>query len=72
MGTYRQQMLEYTAEGGTLAEEVFSSVRNTHAFGTQRKLADMYDVYNVRTLKLGLKSAIILAGGLSVMFFWCE
>jgi ATP-binding cassette subfamily B (MDR/TAP) protein 1 len=70
MGAYRRQMLEHTADGGTLAEEVISSMRNTHAFGTQRKLEDMYDVYNVHTMKLGIKSAAILSLGLSVMFFW--
>lgn len=46
MSEYRRLMLIQTAEGGTLAEEVISSVRNTHAFGTQKKLTDMYDVSN--------------------------
>lgn len=48
MSEYRRLMLEQTAEGGTLVEEVVSSVRNAHAFGTQRKLAGMYDVGNVK------------------------
>lgn len=49
ISAYKVQMLEKTAEGGTLAEEVFSSVRNTHAFGTQKKLTAMYDVKNSET-----------------------
>jgi ATP-binding cassette subfamily B (MDR/TAP) protein 1 len=69
MGGYRRQMLEHTAEGGTLAEEVISSIRNAHAFGTQNKLGAMYDVFNVRTMNLGIKSGVVLACGLSIMFF---
>lgn len=39
-------MLGHTAEGATLVEEVVSSIRTTHAFGTQKKLAQLYDVPN--------------------------
>lgn len=55
MSEYRRDMLEKTAEGGTLAEEVISSVRNTHAFGTQKKLTAMYDVNNE---KVGICEAL--------------
>lgn len=48
LARYKNDMLDQTGKGATLAEEVISSVRNTHAFGTQKKLADLYDVYNVR------------------------
>jgi ATP-binding cassette subfamily B (MDR/TAP) protein 1 len=70
MGRYQREMLEYTGEGGTLAEEVISSVRNAHAFGTQHKLEELYDVLNVCTMKLGVKSGLLLAYGVSLMFFW--
>jgi ATP-binding cassette subfamily B (MDR/TAP) protein 1 len=70
MGRYQRKMLEYTAENGTLAEEVISSVRNAHAFGTQHKLKKLYDVLNVRTMKLGVKSGILLASFFSVISFW--
>ncbi|KAM0787890.1 hypothetical protein ACM66B_003940 [Microbotryomycetes sp. NB124-2] len=66
---YKQQMLEETAKGSTLAEEVISSVRNAHAFGTQGKLAAMYDEPNVRALNIGLRSAFANALGLAVFFF---
>lgn len=33
------------AKGGSVAEEVISSVRNATAFNTQAKLARQYDVY---------------------------
>lgn len=49
----RAEMLQLSAEGGTLAEEVISSVRNTHAFGTQKRLANMYDIKNQMTEVLG-------------------
>lgn len=49
ISAYKQQMLEETAHGSTLAEEVISSVRNSHAFGTQHKLTAMYDIPNLLT-----------------------
>lgn len=49
MSAYRREMLERTAEGGTLAEEVISSIRNAHAFGTQKKLGALYAKKNDQT-----------------------
>jgi ATP-binding cassette subfamily B (MDR/TAP) protein 1 len=46
---YKQQQLEETANGATLAEEVIASVRSAHAFGNQKRLADMYNEANERT-----------------------
>ncbi|KAM0748317.1 P-loop containing nucleoside triphosphate hydrolase protein [Meredithblackwellia eburnea MCA 4105] len=66
---FKTLMLEKTAEGGTLAEEVFSSVRNTHAFGTQAKLTEMYDIKNRETLEIGIRSAIANAVGMVFFFF---
>lgn len=56
--------LESGAQGATLCEETFASVRNAHAFGTQAKLTSLYDVYNAAVLKVGLKSAWVQGGGL--------
>ena len=39
------------AAGGTVAEEVLSSIRNATAFGTQDKLAEMYDVHLKKSQK---------------------
>ncbi|KAL8277932.1 hypothetical protein RQP46_009751 [Phenoliferia psychrophenolica] len=69
ISAFKTQMLEKTAEGGSLAEEVFSSVRNAHAFGTQKKLTAMYDLKNSETLTIGVKSAIANASGMVVFFF---
>jgi ATP-binding cassette subfamily B (MDR/TAP) protein 1 len=46
---YKQEQLEATGKGATLAEEVISSVRSAHAFGNQERLADMYDEKNQET-----------------------
>ncbi|KAI5480306.1 ATP-binding cassette, subfamily B (MDR/TAP), member 1 [Pseudohyphozyma bogoriensis] len=67
MSGYRRQMLEATAEGGTLAEEVISSVRNAHAFGTQKKLTAMYGIKNDITVKLGMTSSIFNGAGMSLI-----
>ncbi|GAA6027193.1 hypothetical protein JCM8097_002472 [Rhodosporidiobolus ruineniae] len=66
---YKQAQLEATGKGATLAEEVISSVRSAHAFGTQNRLAEMYDVRNKETLDLGVKSARFNGYGLGVFFF---
>lgn len=47
MAKFKEQSLKETAEGATLVEEVVSSVRNTHAFGTQGRLVALYDIRNL-------------------------
>ncbi|ORY92878.1 P-loop containing nucleoside triphosphate hydrolase protein [Leucosporidium creatinivorum] len=69
MARYKARMLEETATGASLAEEVISSIRNAHAFGTQRKLVALYDVSNLKELALGLKSARAMGFGMAVFFF---
>ncbi|CEQ39138.1 SPOSA6832_00638 [Sporobolomyces salmonicolor] len=66
---YKTRQLAATARGATLAEEVISSVRSAHAFGTQNKLADLYDEANQETENLGQKSARFNGLGLGVFFF---
>ncbi|KAL9128673.1 MAG: hypothetical protein Q9217_002701 [Psora testacea] len=64
---YNKQSLESYALGGSVAEEVISSIRNATAFGTQDKLARQYDEHLKVAEKWGLKLKIVLAimiGGL--------
>jgi ATP-binding cassette, subfamily B (MDR/TAP), member 1 len=67
MGTVSRFIVKFSkgsidayAQGGSLADEVFSSVRNAVAFGTQDRLARQYDTHLVRAEFSGfkLKSAI--------------
>ncbi|GAA5912585.1 hypothetical protein JCM5296_000742 [Sporobolomyces johnsonii] len=69
VSAYKTRQLAATARGATLAEEVISSVRSAHAFGTQNKLADLYDEANQETEHLGQKSARFNGLGLGVFFF---
>ncbi|KAI1819258.1 ABC transporter [Xylaria intraflava] len=46
---YTKQNIHAHAIGGSIAEEVLSSIRNTVAFGTENRLAEKYDEY----LKVG-------------------
>jgi ATP-binding cassette subfamily B (MDR/TAP) protein 1 len=57
---YSKQNVSAYAEGGSVAEEVISSVRNAVAFGTQDRLAKQYDVHLARAEFFGfkLKSAL--------------
>ena len=58
---YNKQSLESYALGGTVAEEVISSIRNAVAFGTQDKLAKQYEAHLKEAEKWGLKLKIALA-----------
>jgi ATP-binding cassette subfamily B (MDR/TAP) protein 1 len=66
---YHRASFKHVAEGGTLAEEVISTIRTAQAFGTQGVLAKLYGVYVEKSRKMDLKAAIWQGGGLSVFFF---
>ena len=61
--------MKHGAEGGTFAEEVISSVRTAQAFGTQRKLATIYDKHIGLVFAANLKNAIVGGVGAGVAFF---
>ncbi|KXG52415.1 ABC transporter, integral membrane type 1 [Penicillium griseofulvum] len=60
--------LESAGAGGTVAEEVISSIRNATAFGTQDKLADQYESHLVRAERWGMRLQMSLAVMVGVMF----
>ena len=66
---YMQLSLQYVAEGGTLTEEVISTIRTAQAFGSQKVLGDLYDVYVGKARKVDMKAAVWHGGGLAVFFF---
>ena len=50
---FNKKSLESYALGGSIAEEVISSIRNATAFGTQDKLARQYDKHLIEAEKWG-------------------
>ncbi|KAI0429203.1 ABC transporter [Xylaria sp. FL1042] len=69
---YTKHNIQAHAAGGTVAEEVLSSIRNTVAFGTETRLAKKYDEH----LKIGYywgfrKSAAVafLVGGIFLIIY---
>ena len=69
---FTKMNIQAHAAGGTVAEEVLSSIRNTVAFGTQKRLAGKYDEH----LKVGYywgfrKSAAVavLVGGIFLIIY---
>ena len=66
---YMQLSMQYVAEGGTLAEEVISTIRTAQAFGTQRILSGLYDGHVNKSRDVDLKAAVWHGAGLSVFFF---
>jgi ATP-binding cassette subfamily B (MDR/TAP) protein 1 len=69
---YSKQSLESYALGGTIAEEVISSIRNAVAFGTQDKLARQYDVHLAKAEKFGYRvkfALAIMVGGMFMVIY---
>lgn len=69
MGKWNKQSLAAYAVGGSVAEEVFGSIRNAVAFGTQDKLALTYDKHLIEAMKWGIKSKAALACMIGSLFF---
>ncbi|KAA8643122.1 hypothetical protein EYZ11_005820 [Aspergillus tanneri] len=65
---YSKRSLDSYGAGGTVAEEVISSIRNATAFGTQDKLARQYEVHLAEAEKWGRKNQIILGMMVGGMF----
>ncbi|KAI9744292.1 MAG: GTPase-activating protein [Claussenomyces sp. TS43310] len=69
---YNQKSLQSYALGGTVAEEVISSIRNATAFGTQEKLARQYDEHLAEAEKYGYRvkfAFAIMVGGMSMVIY---
>ena len=65
---YSKRSLQSYAEGGSIAEEVISSIRNATAFGTQDKLARLYDKHLDDAEKYGYRVKLALAIMVGGMF----
>lgn len=61
--------LNHVAEGGSLAEEVISTVRTAQAFGSQKFLTSLYDKHIDGSRNANSKGAIWNGGGLACFFF---
>ncbi|KAL0573652.1 hypothetical protein V5O48_008298, partial [Marasmius crinis-equi] len=66
---YMQQSRGFIAAGGSLAEEVISTVRTAKAFGSQKTLSGLYDEHIEKSRIVDTKAAVIHGCGLSVFFF---
>lgn len=64
--------LESYAQGGSLADEVISSIRNAVAFGTQDRLAKQYDKHLAKAEYYGFRLkgslAVMVAGMMLILF----
>lgn len=66
---YMQLSLNHIAEGGTLAEEVISTIRTAQAFGAQKFLTSLYDKHIDGSRIANSKGAIWNGAGLGAFFF---
>lgn len=69
---HNKNSLEAYAQGGSLADEVVSSIRNAIAFGTQDRLARQYDKHLAKAEFFGFRvkssMAIMVAGMMLILF----
>lgn len=65
---YSKRALDSYGAGGTVAEEVISSIRNATAFGTQDKLAKQYESHLAEAEKWGIKVQMIVGVMIGSMF----
>ncbi|CDM28159.1 hypothetical protein DTO013E5_3927 [Penicillium roqueforti] len=65
---YGKLSLESAGAGGTVAEEVISSIRNATAFGTQDKLAKQYESHLRHAERWGMRLQMSLAVMVGIMF----
>ncbi|KAB2569811.1 Multidrug resistance protein 1 [Lasiodiplodia theobromae] len=63
------QILEIYSQAGALAEDIFSSVRNVHAFWMRPKLVEKYDGYLQKAHQLGKKKRPLWGLLFSIEFF---
>lgn len=63
------QSLKHISDGGSIAEEVISTVRTAHAFGTQDVLCDIFNGRVEKSRHVELKAAISNGMGLGFFFF---
>ena len=66
---YTQESLKAIAEGGSIAEEVISTIRTSYAFGSQNTLHSLYTTHAMTARTVGLKGAVWQGGAFGVMFF---
>lgn len=64
---YNKLSLASYAEGGTVAEEVLSSIRNAVAFGTQEKLARQYDKHLDTAEKAGYRTKALTGSMIGIL-----
>ncbi|KAG7444173.1 P-loop containing nucleoside triphosphate hydrolase protein [Guyanagaster necrorhizus] len=63
------KILRLIAEGGSVAEEVISSVRTVHAFGVQGALAQVYNSYLLKSRAIGMNTAMWIGVCIAILLF---
>jgi ATP-binding cassette, subfamily B (MDR/TAP), member 1 len=61
--------LKHIAEGGTLAEEVISTIRTAQAFGSQKTMGSLYEVHTKAASLVDARAAIFHGAGIGVFLF---
>ncbi|KAF8157643.1 P-loop containing nucleoside triphosphate hydrolase protein [Mycena galopus ATCC 62051] len=67
--TQLRQVSQHTADAGTVAEEVISTIRISHAFGTQSIMADIYRAFTLKSILANTKAAVVSGITAGIIFF---
>ncbi|KAF8168807.1 ste6-like protein [Mycena galopus ATCC 62051] len=69
LAKYTTQVSQHTADAGTVAEEVISTIRISHAFGTQSIMADIYRAFTLKSIRANTKAAVVSGITAGIIFF---
>ncbi|CAG8798018.1 23261_t:CDS:2, partial [Gigaspora rosea] len=66
---FTKKGLDYYSRAGIIAEEAISTIRTAVAFGSQKKLSNLYDTYLIDARKEGHKKAVLIGFALGLTLF---
>ncbi|CAG8680719.1 40345_t:CDS:2 [Gigaspora margarita] len=66
---FTKRGLDSYSRAGIIAEEAISTIRTAVAFGSQKKLSNLYDTYLIEARKEGHKKAVLIGFALGLTLF---
>ena len=66
---YMETSRQHVSDGGSIAEEVISTIRTAQAFGTQKIFADIYDTHIDQSKKADDTTAVVVGAVLATFLF---
>ncbi|KAH9940672.1 P-loop containing nucleoside triphosphate hydrolase protein [Amylocystis lapponica] len=69
LSKHQKAIGQHTADAGTVAEEVVSTIRTSHAFGTQGQMSEIYGAFTLASIRANVKVSFASGISAAVIFF---